>query len=200
MRTFSIKNSVLIRNSKVYKNGELAFENGEDPELAEFLKTFYKVQNLRYPKFFKMDNLSKLGLLGIEILTGGIIEDKQTALVFGNSASSLDTDKAFTRTINEYPSPALFVYTLPNIMLGEISIRHKLRSENIFFIAENFDSSLFLDYSNSLIQHNKAKNVLCGWVDLHNKGYDVFLWEISRCGSADLNEDELMKLYLPTNE
>ncbi len=200
MRTFSIKNSVLIRNSKVYKNGELAFENGEDPELAEFLKTLYKVQNLRYPKFFKMDNLSKLGFLGIEILTGGIIEDKQTALVFGNSASSLDTDKAFTRTINEYPSPALFVYTLPNIMLGEISIRHKLRSENIFFISENFDASLFLDYSNSLIQHNKAKNVLCGWVDLHNKGYDVFLWEISRCGSADLNEDELMKLYLPTNE
>ncbi|HKJ47498.1 MAG TPA: hypothetical protein VJ973_00325 [Christiangramia sp.] len=147
-----------------------------------------------------MDSLSKFGYLGVEILTDGNIQDKETALVFANSASSMETDEAYAETMNEFPSPSLFVYTLPNIMLGEISIRHQLRSENIFLVSEVFDPAIFVDYSNSLVQQGKADKVLCGWVNLHNNEYDVFLWEIARSGGIDFNEEELKKLYLPTHE
>ena len=102
--------------------------------------------------------------------------------------------------MKEFPSPSLFVYTLPNIILGEISIRHQLRSENIFFISEEFDESLFVDYCFSLFNQKKAENLLCGWVDLHNNDYDVFLWEIAPSGRIDFNREELKKLYLPTHE
>ncbi len=196
----SIKNSVIIRDSKVLKNGQLIFESEPDLEFLKFLKGIYRDQNLKYPKFFKMDALSKLGYLGVELLTGGTIEDKKTALVFANSASSLQTDEAYAKTMEEFPSPALFVYTLPNIMLGEISIRHQLKSENIFLVSERFEPTLFIDYCSALIQQEKAENVLCCWVNLHNNDYDVFLWEIALSGGTDFNEEELKKLYLPTHE
>ncbi|MBT8295084.1 MAG: 3-oxoacyl-ACP synthase [Gramella sp.] len=147
-----------------------------------------------------MDSLSKLGYLAVEILTGGEIQNKETALIFANSVSSLDTDEAYAETMSEFPSPALFVYTLPNIMLGEISIKHQLRSENIFLVSENFDATLYIDYTKALFQQNKAENVLCGWVNLHNNDYDVFLWQIANSGNIDFNEEELEKLYLPTHE
>lgn len=199
-RELFIKDSVVIRDSKVFKNGEVVLHADPDLRLSQFLKDIYKYQNLKYPKFFKMDSLSKLGFLGVELLTEGDIENKETALVFANSASSLETDEAYADSMNEFPSPSLFVYTLPNIMLGEISIRHQLRSENVFLISEDFDPELFIDYSKALFGQEKADNVLCGWVNLHNNEYDVFLWQIGLSGSIDFNEEELKKLYLPTHE
>ena len=198
MKDLFIKNSVIIRNSKVFRNHQLILEADPGNELSKFLKKIYKDQELRYPKFFKMDKLSKLGYLGTEMLTNGNIQDKETALVFANSASCLETDEAYAESMNEFPSPSLFVYTLPNIMLGEISIRHQLRSENVFFVSEEFDPGLFVDYVRSLFQQGKTENVLCGWVNLHNNDYDVFLWEIGLSGGIDFNEEELKKLYLPT--
>ena len=195
-----IGNSVLIRDSKVFRNGNIILELDEDLDLTLSLKKIYKELSLSYPKFFKMDALSKLGFLGVEILTGGNIFDKETALVFSNSASSLDTDQAYARSMDDFPSPALFVYTLPNIMLGEISIRHQLRSENLFLVSQEFDPGLYIDYCRGLIQQRKAENVLCGWVNLHNNDYDVFLWEIALSGRTDFNEAELKKLYLPIHE
>ena len=61
-------------------------------------------------------------------------------MVFANSNSSLDVDIKHNASIADkekyFPKPAVFVYTLPNIMLGELSIRHLLRGENIFFVSE----------------------------------------------------------------
>ena len=196
----SITNTLLIRNTKIIRNRELIHHEDTSLTLSAFLKNIYRERGLKYPKFFKMDNLSKLGYLGVELLTNGFIEDKETALVFANSASSLETDKAYANTMEEFPSPSLFVYTLPNIMLGELSIRHKLKSENVFFISEEFQPDLFVDYAKVLMHQEKASNIVCGWVNLHNNDYDVFLWQIARSGRSDFNEEELKKLYLPIHE
>ena len=51
----------------VYKNGQSVFEQKE-LELPAFFMAAYRHFNLQYPKFFKMDNLSKLGWLANEIL------------------------------------------------------------------------------------------------------------------------------------
>jgi len=192
-----VQKYLLIRNSKIFRNGEQIFQAEPDLSLPKFLKKVYKIQNLKYPKFFKMDSLSKMGYLGVELLMEGEIKDKGTALVFANSFSSLDTDEDYAATIKSFPSPSLFVYTLPNIMLGEISIRHQLKSENSFFVSEKFDPSLFVDYSKALLLEKSTENVLCGWVNLHNNEYDVFLCHIGPDGGYDFNEEELKKLYLP---
>ena len=94
-----------------------------------------------------MDSLSKLAFLAGDILLNeelSIEEENNIALVFSNKASSLDTDRKHQESIqnqeNYYPSPAVFVYTLPNICIGEISIKHKLYSENSFFIFDSFNA------------------------------------------------------------
>ena len=84
-----------------------------------------------YPKFFKMDSLCKLGFIGSELLLKGInAEEKENAaIILFNRNGSLITDRNYQKTItddNYFPSPALFVYTLANIVTGEIAIRNKI--------------------------------------------------------------------------
>lgn len=194
-----IKNWVRIKDQKVLKNGELIFET-EKTETGLFLKKIYRHFEVKYPKFYKMDLLSKLGFLGTEILLEAPLEDKQTALIFGNAASSLETDEDFFRSMQDFPSPAVFVYTLPNIMLGEISIRNRLVGENLFLVEKKFDADVFIRYCEALFQQQQARNFVCGWVDLHNSDYDVFLWQSGPGGHLDLNEKELNKIYESSHE
>lgn len=190
---------IIIRRSKIIRNGVTIFQKDDETETSEFLKSAYKSFELDYSKFFKMDRLSKLGFLATELLFPKGLPNN-TALIFGNSNSSLDTDIEYFKTMNSYPSPGLFVYTLPNIMLGEISIRHQLLSENTFFISEKFDASLFLDYAESLMLQENNLSVLCGWVDLHSNDYDVFLWHIASLEDLISQREQILNIYLPTNE
>ena len=93
-------------------------------------------------KFYKMDDLCKLGYVAASILfdekdmVAGAAERRDTAIVLANEVSSLDSDMKHWEAIknNGTASPAVFVYTLPNLVLGEICIRHKIKGENTFFI------------------------------------------------------------------
>lgn len=121
------------------------------------------------------------------------------AVVLSNRASSLDTDRKHQESINDpnnfYPSPAVFVYTLPNICIGEISIRHKLHSENSFFIFDQFNSEYLCDYSNSLLNDKKADEVLCGWAEVDKDSYEAFLYVVSSKGDYDHTKEEITRLY-----
>ena len=173
-----------IQNNKIVLNDKIIFE-GEPTSFADFSKQTYKKLELNYPKFFKMDSLSKLAFLGAEILLNGEIDteaENNIALVFANKSSSLDTDVKYQETIsdeeNYFPSPAVFVYTLPNICLGEISIRHQLKTENSFFIFEEFNPEFMVKYANIILDTKKADKVLCGWVEYFNEEYKLSLIHI----------------------
>ncbi|WP_294285939.1 3-oxoacyl-ACP synthase [uncultured Chryseobacterium sp.] len=168
----------LIENSKIILNGETVFESPA-VNFSDFAKEAYKNMELGYPKFHKMDNLSKLAFLASEMILRN--EDhRRTALVFSNRSSSLDTDFKYQESINSrenyFPSPAVFVYTLPNICVGEISIRHKMQTENAFFVLDEFDEQFLNDYAQQLIQSGKADKVLCGWTELYQESYKAFVY------------------------
>lgn len=191
-----------IGNNGIYINGVKKFEN-KNVDFLTFAKSAYKFFNTDYPKFFKMDSLSKLAFLAAEVLlnsasaTAG--ENENIALVLSNRASSLDTDRQHQESIqdknNFYPSPAIFVYTLPNICMGEISIRHKLYSENSFFIFDDFNATYLHDYSNSLIADGKAEKVLCGWVDFDEANYEAFLYLTCKSGAIVHQTEAIKRLY-----
>lgn len=180
----------------VYFNGkQISVEASTD--FASFSKSLYYSLGTAYPKFFKMDNLSKLAWLGAELL----LKDEQTtniAIVLSNRHSSLDTDLKHLTTIadNEqyYPSPAIFVYTLPNVCIGEIAIRHNLQTENIFFISEQFDSQLAVNYSDYLLNTKRADKVLCGWVDYLQENYKLVLYLVEKTGILAHNLDVVRQL------
>lgn len=167
-----------IEHSTITVNGNVVFENRGET-FSDFAKEAYKHLEISYPKFHKMDNLSKLAFLAAET----ILKDKdnsRTALVFANKSSSLDTDYKYQESINSqenyFPSPAVFVYTLPNICVGEISIKHQMQTENAFFVLEDFDENFLNEYSHQILQSGKAEKVLCGWVELYQESYKAFVY------------------------
>lgn len=171
-----------ISKGTIWHNGIEWFSKEELPFKA-FMKAAYQQRGISYPKFFKMDRLSKLAFMASEVLAAQTPFHEETALVFANRASSLDSDRKHQHSIQHkdafYPSPAVFVYTLPNICLGEISIRHQLFSENSFFIFDSFNVDTLHPYCNHLIVTQKAPAVLCGWVDFDTETeYEAFLYLI----------------------
>ncbi|WP_417352782.1 3-oxoacyl-ACP synthase [Flavobacterium alkalisoli] len=187
-----------IENNTVKLNGQEIF-NVPDAAFAEFAKQLYRDMETDYPKFFKMDNLSKLSFLAAELLLKDG-DNENTALLFANASSSLDTDVKFNDSIsdkdNYFPSPAVFVYTLPNICLGEISIKHKLYTENSFFIFDTFNSEFFVNYAAVLLNTDKAAKVLCGWVEFLNDEYRAFVYLVSVNGTIEHTPQNIQTLYL----
>ena len=90
--------------------------------------------------------------------------------------ASLDVDLKYEKTIQSGASPALFVYTLPNIVIGEIAIRHHFKGENAFFVFKQFDGNFMAGYVNHLFKNNLIKNCICGWVDLFKENYRAILF------------------------
>jgi len=194
-----IQDYCTIKDNKVFLNGEIIFDEGKQ-ELKELLKKIYKSLNLKYSKFFKMDSLSKLAFLASDIILKNTeLESKNIGIVFSNNASSLDTDRKHQDSINDinnyFPSPAVFVYTLPNISIGEISIRHQLKSENAFFIFKKYNADFHHIYESNLILGKKCDAVLGGWVNLDRDNYDAFLYLITKDGKMNHSVKNLLKLY-----
>tara|TARA_R110000787_G_scaffold183014_3_gene295035 strand:- start:22403 stop:23011 length:609 start_codon:yes stop_codon:yes gene_type:complete len=188
-----------IKNNQVFLNGEQIFE-ADNLDKKEFLKRVYNFIEIKYSKFFKMDNLSKLAFLSAEFILNEIeTEGKNIGIVLSNNASSIETDRKHQDSINDkehyYPSPAVFVYTLPNIGIGEISIRHQLKSENGFFVFENYNANFHYNYEKSLINNNKSESVLAGWVNIDKDSCEAFLYLISETGTLEHTEENLNQLY-----
>ena len=197
-----IHSYIKIENNEIVLDGETIFKI-EPTDFGDFSKQAYRNFEMQYPKFFKMDALSKLAFLGAELLLSPITSseaENNIALVLANKSSSLDTDVKYQESIsdkeNYFPSPAVFVYTLPNICLGEISIRHQLKSENSFFIFEAFNPEFMSNYSNILLNSNKADTVLCGWVEFFNDSYKAFLCTISSKENTIYTNETINTLYI----
>jgi hypothetical protein len=190
----------LITNNKIIKDGQLIFEH--PGTASSFLDKTYDHFEIAYPKFHKMDNLCKLGILAAEVLLRETKHEKkytdiETGLVLSNSHASLDVDLKYAKTIYTGASPSLFVYTLPNIVIGEISIRHHFKGENAFFVFKDFDGNFIAEYVMNLFENKLIKNCICGWVDYLKEDYRaaLFLVELKNQESAPLfNADNLNKL------
>ena len=173
------------------KNEELFF-SASDIDLKSFLLQLYKSMETDYPKFYKMDNLSKLGWLASEILIKDekVIQQykpEEIGLLFTNANSSLDADIKYFQTI-QMASPALFVYTLPNILIGEICIRNKFKGENACFVFEDFNAAFIKEYVEDLFAEEKLKLCICGWVDVLDEDYKAVLFLVGEDGQTSLKD------------
>ena len=127
-----------------------------------------------YPKFFKMDTLSKLGFVASELLLQAEgkprfepCEDR--AIIFFNRNASLQADTCYQATIQDpehfFPSPAAFVYTLPNIVTGEIAIRNKYYGETSFIVLAEYDPTVMAQQLQNAFHDPMTNSILGGWLD-----------------------------------
>jgi len=188
-----------VKYPAIRLDGSIVYEHSSDP--AEFLKSAYRNLNSAYPKFFKMDNLSKLGFLAVEYLLKEIhLSEKylpeDIGIILQNSSSSLETDEKHQESIsdrqNYFPSPSVFVYTLPNIMVGEISIRHKIKGENVVLIAEKPDPRQIFLYVDELFTSNRVKCCITGWIEAYHDRQEAVLMLVEK--------DEVINSYPEARE
>ncbi len=169
--------------NRILKNGQTIFMGQTPDSMSLFLKKAYKSLDIKYPKFYKMDGLSKLGFIAAEfLLEKGLREgfaDEEIGVVLSNAEATLQTDKKHQERISskkEMVSPGIFVYTLPNIVIGEICIRFGLKGENAFFITKEFDAKMMTAVINNLFLTDKIKAAVAGWVDEAADGGHAFLY------------------------
>lgn len=125
----------------------------------------------------------------------GAFGPEDVGVILSNASASLDTDVRYYRTVAEMPSPALFVYTLPNIVIGEICIRHGFKGENAFFVFKAFHATFITQYVQGLFAAGLIKACVCGWVEVLDNDYDAALFLVEGAGSLPFTADNLNKIY-----
>ncbi|MCK9204201.1 MAG: hypothetical protein M0P58_07175 [Bacteroidales bacterium] len=190
-----------IHEKKVVLNDRLIYFMENYLTFADFLKSVYKQEEINYPKFYKMDSVSKLGFLATELvlrekpITG--YRSDAMGVVLSNSSASLDTDILHNESIKDrasyFPSPSVFVYTLPNIVIGEICIRNKINGENAFLITEKFDGKVLDNYIRDLFLNSEVEACLCGWVELLGNKYNAFIMLVEKAGIPENGPETVFK-------
>jgi hypothetical protein len=141
-----------------------------------------------------MDEQCKLAFIASEVLLRNFAredyKDEEIVLVFANSESTLATDMSFWESAFTIASPGLFVYTLPNIMMGEIAIRNKIKGENIFFISEEYDAKLLYEQTELVFLNTSAQIAIVGWVNYQNEeSYSAKLFLVAKSNEGKNNFD-----------
>ena len=138
---------------------------------AGLLSEIYKKYVGDYPKYHKMDALSRLAFLATELLLsrGDVPQDSGRATILFNRTSSVVADRCHLGSIAKpgefYPSPSVFLGTLPNIATGEIAIRHGYTGETSLYITDFRDEALMEKVVSSSFSQGGFRSLICGFVD-----------------------------------
>lgn len=170
-RQMMLAHSIVLTPQSAIVDGERLATEGAGKELLTYL---YKTRIQDYPKFYKMDMLARLGLVASELLLQEERNEEHKpkenrAVIFFNTSSSLYADKAFLATTqdkeNYYPSPSAFVYTLPNIVNGEVAIRNNIHGETAFYILPRKDEGLMDMITRATLLDGACESIICGWLE-----------------------------------
>ena len=182
-----LKHAVVITPETVKLNG-ISISHTEQGNAL--LTELYRAYVGDYPKFFKMDTLCKLGFVASEMLLKDegqerFVPSEDRAVVLFNKTASLQADTNYQATIqdleNFFPSPAAFVYTLPNIVTGEIAIRNKYYGESSFIVIESCDARIMARQLMNAFQDSMTQSILGGWLDCNDENhFDARLFLIEK--------------------
>lgn len=167
--------SVEISSGSVTVDGRTVFS--EDAPFDEFIRAAYRHRGEQNMKFFKMDSFCKLSYIASEWLLDGLsFGEEECGVVMSGRYGSLDTDMRHQQTIDKegegYAAPAVFVYTLPNVAAAEISIRHHIKGENIWFCSSDRSMADIRRHAGLLLSGTgKMRYCVIGHADFINGEY-----------------------------
>ena len=185
--TLHDKIHVLITPERVCVDGrDIAFTGTGKAMLTDLYKRYVG----DYPKFYKMDRLSQLGFIASELLLQAEGRERfkdcdDRAIILFNHASSIMADRQYLSSIETpgqfFPSPSLFVYTLPNIVAGELAIRNHYRGETTFCILPERQDEVMRQVLQACCQDETTRSILGGWVDYQDDAHyvaDLTVYEV----------------------
>ena len=139
---------------------------------AALVSELYKKYLSDGSRFFKMDLFSRLayvatGLLAKDSLDG--IDPEDIALFVFTLNGSVLADRKHLSTFSDpndfYPSPSVFINTLPNVVLGEIAVRNNIKGETTLVMLPNRDDAIMNQIIKASISATRPSALLYGWVD-----------------------------------
>jgi hypothetical protein len=80
---------------------------------------------------------------------------------------------------------------LPNILIGEICIRHKIKGENVFLVSDQFDPGKVIESVKLLLDKDYAQACLCGWVEVLGENFESVLFLVEK--------EKTLKEYSPAS-
>lgn len=185
---------VRITPEGAWLDGRLLPVKGE-PNEKSLLTTIYKQMIGDYPKYYKMDGLCRLGFIASELLLQAekteetSIKELQRSrgVVLFNRSSSISSDKKYLASIadkdNYFPSPSVFVYTLPNIVTGEIAIRNGYHGETSFYILPEKNEEQMQTLIQTAFLDSQTTSLLTGWIDYEDREHyeaDLYIASINK--------------------
>lgn len=185
---------VRITPEGAWLDGRLLPVEGE-PNEKSLLTTIYKQMIGDYPKYYKMDGLCRLGFIASELLRQAekaeetSIKELQRSrgVVLFNRSSSISSDKKYLASIadkdNYFPSPSVFVYTLPNIVTGEIAIRNGYHGETSFYILPEKNEEQMQTLIQTAFLDSQTTSLLTGWIDYEDREHyeaDLYIASINK--------------------
>lgn len=162
---------VTITATEVSVDGKLLATIQQGKKLLDEL---YKQYVTDYPKYYKMDGLSQLGFIASELVLQAegkerFIDTTNRGILLFNRASSVRSDMAYYSAIYDrfafYPSPSTFIYTLPNIVMGEIAIRNRYYGETSFYILPAPNAEFQQTILQATFRDSSLKSILSGWIN-----------------------------------
>jgi hypothetical protein len=90
------------------------------------------------------------------------------------------------------------VYTLPNVAIGELCIRHGIKGETACFVFDIFDAVFQAWYTDTLIEDYNTKACISGWADFYDGKFEAFFYLLESAGdklNIQHNSENLDKIY-----
>lgn len=169
------KNRPEVQHSVRLTETSLSIDGREIPveESGKALLTWiYRTMLTEYPKFYKMDVFNRLVYVASQLLVkeeDAGSPDTGRALVFFNRSSTVVSDRrhisTFTGGEGFFPSPSVAIFTLPNIVAGEVAIRNGYKGETSFYILDERDGTLMENIVDATFACSDVHSMITGWVD-----------------------------------
>ena len=177
--------TVGINAGEVIVNDSVVFSD-KSADFGTFIREAFKSRGENNMKFYKMDDLCKLGYVAAVWLLDGIeFGEEECGMVLSGKYGCLDTDMKHQQIIDKEgdvaSSPAVFVYTLPNVVAGEISIRHHIKGENTWFWSDDRTMSDLKHYASLMAGASDLRYCIIGHLDFLNGEYfaKFELWSVA---------------------
>lgn len=160
---------VVICDGSVKVDGEVVFAD-ENADYHAFIRDAFKAVGGQNMKFYKMDDFCKLAYVAADRLLEGIdFGEEECGMVLSGRYGCLDTDMKHQQIIDSEgdagASPAVFVYTLPNVAAGEVSIRHHIKGENTWFWSDDRQMRDIRQYAGLMMAAQDLKYCMTGYFD-----------------------------------
>lgn len=180
---------VLITPQSVDVDGKgIGIKEGSDDIITSLYKQFVG----GYPKYYKMDKLCRLGFVATEMLLKAECDalgrentitankvgcepdlNENRSIVLFNHSSSVDSDRRHMEAIadsdNYFPSPSVFVYTLPNIVTGEIAMKNGYHGETSFYLLDERDDKIINNVIGTAFSDGMTQSVIGGWMNYESE-------------------------------